>query len=231
MSEDETVRVELFAGIRNSGLVFSALQYPFTERVVFDLDFRPGETVEVDLEYEYVDDVVFDFLEDFELSQSFGIEFNEEQPSGIFVTTDPEDVAYGSSAARIDVNSDNFSFTVGTPLLQTEQFGGSQVFLEVDFKTDVPFVIGFVGYGELGNFEFDNTITLNPSDEWKKLHLNLSTQLNGGIYESYQLLLRGGPLLESGTILLDNFKLVYICLLYTSPSPRDQRGSRMPSSA
>ena len=24
---------------------------------------------------------------------------------------------------------------------------------------------------------------------------------------------------------------MYICLLYTSPSPRDQRGSRMPSSA
>ena len=26
-------------------------------------------------------------------------------------------------------------------------------------------------------------------------------------------------------------KRCYICLLYTSPSPRDQRGSRMPSSA
>ena len=25
--------------------------------------------------------------------------------------------------------------------------------------------------------------------------------------------------------------IVYTCLLYTSPSPRDQRGSRMPSSA
>ena len=25
--------------------------------------------------------------------------------------------------------------------------------------------------------------------------------------------------------------VVYYCLLYTSPSPRDQRGSRMPSSA
>ena len=25
--------------------------------------------------------------------------------------------------------------------------------------------------------------------------------------------------------------LLYVCLLYTSPSPRDQRGSRMPSSA
>ena len=26
-------------------------------------------------------------------------------------------------------------------------------------------------------------------------------------------------------------KYLHICLLYTSPSPRDQRGSRMPSSA
>ena len=35
--------------------------------------------------------------------------------------------------------------------------------------------------------------------------------------------------LFSGTI--DNQGRVYACLLYTSPSPRDQRGSRMPSSA
>ena len=33
-----------------------------------------------------------------------------------------------------------------------------------------------------------------------------------------------------GKITLDNSQLL-ICLLYTSPSPRDQRGSRMPSSA
>ena len=31
--------------------------------------------------------------------------------------------------------------------------------------------------------------------------------------------------------MLDRFGIYYTCLLYTSPSPRDQRGSRMPSSA
>ena len=31
--------------------------------------------------------------------------------------------------------------------------------------------------------------------------------------------------------LLEGFRSEYPCLLYTSPSPRDQRGSRMPSSA
>ena len=30
---------------------------------------------------------------------------------------------------------------------------------------------------------------------------------------------------------LEKYKLSSTCLLYTSPSPRDQRGSRMPSSA
>ena len=29
----------------------------------------------------------------------------------------------------------------------------------------------------------------------------------------------------------DEADILFICLLYTSPSPRDQRGSRMPSSA
>ena len=29
----------------------------------------------------------------------------------------------------------------------------------------------------------------------------------------------------------DQASELYLCLLYTSPSPRDQRGSRMPSSA
>ena len=35
-----------------------------------------------------------------------------------------------------------------------------------------------------------------------------------------------------GVLALDNAVIPYaVCLLYTSPSPRDQRGSRMPSSA
>ena len=35
----------------------------------------------------------------------------------------------------------------------------------------------------------------------------------------------------NGLSLVKQHQLVYSCLLYTSPSPRDQSGSRMPSSA
>ena len=40
----------------------------------------------------------------------------------------------------------------------------------------------------------------------------------------------GKPLPKRTNIILSRNPF-YICLLYTSPSPRDQRGSRMPSSA
>ena len=38
-------------------------------------------------------------------------------------------------------------------------------------------------------------------------------------------------LVDAGTIEIDAAGGVYACLLYTSPSPRDKRQSRMPSSA
>ena len=40
-----------------------------------------------------------------------------------------------------------------------------------------------------------------------------------------------GRILEEGGLTLINRVRLNTCLLYTSPSPRDQRGSRMPSSA
>ena len=36
---------------------------------------------------------------------------------------------------------------------------------------------------------------------------------------------------QSSLTLLSVLLVLFICLLYTSPSPRDQRGSRMPASA
>ena len=43
----------------------------------------------------------------------------------------------------------------------------------------------------------------------------------------------GGPGLSANenVIIAEEFTKAGLCLLYTSPSPRDQRGSRMPSSA
>ena len=47
------------------------------------------------------------------------------------------------------------------------------------------------------------------------------------LYQNKTIVVTENPLTEKESLLLTNI----CCLLYTSPSPRDQRGSRMPSSA
>jgi len=55
-------------------------------------------------------------------------------------------------------------------------------------------------------------------------------RFNAAMHKALWLAVEGGMRFEKDDFLTlsERFK---ICLLYTSPSPRDQRGSRMPSSA
>ena len=93
---------------------------------------------------------------------------------------------------------------------------------------------------ETENWEFIEKFS--PPDGWKPKSFSeagyhfargFSAAMQGKIEEANK------HLLELKAIRKQNFKKNYykrieylkVCLLYTSPSPRDQRGSRMPSSA
>ena len=66
--------------------------------------------------------------------------------------------------------------------------------------------------------------------KWFESYLSHRTQtLRIGSTLSDPLTISHG--VPQGAILSPLLFCIYTCLLYTSPSPRDQRGSRMPSSA
>ena len=79
----------------------------------------------------------------------------------------------------------------------------------------------FIGLITLGisNVGVANTFIINP-----KQILNVET---GELIKS-QVLIRDGKIIEISRSIKDSNN---ICLLYTSPSPRDRSVSRMPSSA
>ena len=68
----------------------------------------------------------------------------------------------------------------------------------------------------------------------KKLLLGIAAVCLAGFTfaQDAPLWMRHSVISPDGTTIAFTYKGdIYTCLLYTSPSPRDQRGSRMPSSA
>ena len=72
------------------------------------------------------------------------------------------------------------------------------------------------------------TITFNPALDYIVRLDHLKT---GTINRTIQEYVLGGGKGINVSIVLNNLGMDTTCLLYTSPSPRDMRRSRMPSSA
>ena len=106
--------------------------------------------------------------------------------------------------------------------------------------------------GNFGQLLWDSKVNLHPSIPIKKqleeAGMKLVNDFIASIpYQGYVIIdkFEGKAVIEDGANYLvkakvgldaklkvgDKLQLINICLLYTSPSPRDQRGSRMPSSA
>jgi len=209
LSSDEKVEIDIFGGIRNNGLALSPLQYSFFERLKLNLDFVPGETKAISPSFVYRDGAKVAFLEDFEGSAMFTEDCDGDDTSFVGTTSDPEHVVYGNRCGIIALNTENELFQQATfEIFNEDDFGASQVFVEMDFKCDIPFSFAYVG--QTGNIKSKRfPIVLNPTEEWTKTYIDLSSSLNGGEFDSYQLMLAGVPIDGAGTIWVDNIKLIY----------------------
>ena len=71
------------------------------------------------------------------------------------------------------------------------------------------------------------TVPGNPDEGFESPAMEMASKTWTGEWWKYG----GGGTAWDSMAYDPDLDLLYICLLYTSPSPRDQRGSRMPSSA
>ena len=110
-------------------------------------------------------------------------------------------------------------------------FGSKQLKNEIwEFKID-----GFVGYINFANSKYQvvsNKLGLEGSGEeqFQRLLEDIQNTL-GSLTFRYGSPSSARVISDAQSLADDLRRLEYFCLLYTSPSPRDQRGSRMPSSA
>lgn len=200
------VEVTFFAGIRNNGIVLTPKDYTFYERNVMTFSFEENKVVPVNLEFNYVPDVKFAFNENFENTFLFSLDLDGDDASSLVRS---DETPYGSGCGKISITEETSFFQQGTAgLYKTDVFQASDVYLELDYKCDVPFIVGYIGYD--GTIQRSETfIILFERDEWDKVYLDMSVELNGGQFDSYQIFIAGLGDRQVGDVWVDNIRLVY----------------------
>ena len=124
---------------------------------------------------------------------------------------DRTDPTLGSTMEPVTLNRTTAGVTEGLQLTWNEGDGG---------------LPGFGGFSEM-----DMTLTLDNLQNGQLTSLRVASGAPGNRFAGQNAVKEITLTWPGGTSAILNDPLGEICLLYTSPSPRDQRGSRMPSSA
>ncbi len=210
-------QVRLDAGIKDNGIRSRSEIYPFYEPWEQTMMLTPEKIDTIAPVIGYRDNARFALIEGFE-SSAHAFQDLRIGSSGNRIRLTDTEVFEGNSSGLFFVDTTNALVEIATTERYADLNASSPlVYLEVNYKSDVPVVFGVVGYG--GN-QPDGTTNydpgFNPRGDWNKIYFNLSEIVFQGGFTEHQVVLQafipveGGQLtLVTGNIWLDNIKLVH----------------------
>lgn len=206
-------QLSIFPGVRVNGSRDEAYIYPFLSNFKTEVELCGCDRlIEIDPSFGYSPSSKFSLATDFEVGNDFGTDLDNDPMSMLVLQNDT--AFYSNTAGLIEVNKDHPSNIVANQQFSTEieQFG-REVFLEVNHKSNIPFVIGILVNSDLETY-YEPIYIANSSKDWKKLYLDLSETINqnkatGGYKIVFQAQYPSTLEDQSGRVYIDNVKLVH----------------------
>lgn len=199
-----TANVRLYGGIVNNGIAGTRLPYTFYNPYIYSGSFEAGKTYTIIPTFEYRSGIQIQ-------DDPFLPSGSYYQPSGDItpvMISDPAKVWGGSG------NSIYMTVTDAKPqaMLKTSTalalpLGGSDVYLEMDYKCNHEITVGVIG----GAAEQRSALTLRPTSTWNKVYISLTSVVSAQpTYVSYQVFVQAikQPSAPNAEIYLDNLRLV-----------------------
>ncbi len=216
--EDGAATVLIDPGINANGVSFTPDLYPFYKRIEFNHNFTPGKVDTFSFTTQYSDLTEFAFIEDFSSSTHLFSD-DRDDDTETFIAITSEDAFEGNSGlirltkthpvAIVATNYDRIK-------LDNLPRNGLPAWLEVNYKTDVPVVIGVIAYDAIGSASNFPEFGINPRNDWNKIYFNMSDLLLQQNLRSFQIYVsaaipreNGEFKQDEGSVYLDNIKLVY----------------------
>ena len=199
---------DIYPGIKVNGISGNRIKYPFYKKFEIDITLSQEQILSIQPITSYIENITLQLKE----PGTF------EQPGTMFERVDTNDpkairqtyeVFQGQYSAAIYLDSLNNKFDLRNidelelPL---------NTFLELDFKSNISFNIGVVIINT-GNIPIkQELIQLYPTENWKKIYLDLYPLINQGNNNSkFKIYLDGqyDDLITNNAIYIDNIKLVH----------------------
>jgi len=212
--QDQAALISIIPFIRENGIASSVSQYPLLQHIELLHNFSPGELYPYDPVFRYRNDAVIRFDERFEKSNHiFGFDADNDASTGLFISDEKQkDGAYSGMVetsglvSTIEIAT-NEAYT-GIPV------NGTAVYLEMDYLSSANVFVGLMGYEKLdaGSQALKSYyLGLKPTQEWKKIYVNLTSELANSGLKAYRVLImvKHGGSSDIERLYLDNLKLLH----------------------
>lgn len=208
------VKIIFKPGILENGISATPGIYPFYTSLEQSVELSPGKEIELEPVIRYANTTKFALIENFES----GLSVLSEVIAGASINkieNQNEDVFEGQKSGRILLTKEYPSVEIAAGFRWPKSlFTNPKVYIEVNYKSEVPGVFGLIGYP---NSSFEEGIKVyrygfNPSKEWNKIYFNLTDLISTSNFESYRLVFKAeiNPNEKnSALIFLDNLKVIH----------------------
>lgn len=199
--------ISIFAGIKDNGISGTGAIYPFYTGFEYTATLIPYKTDTVYPTTSYYESLEFILLERFETGNAFSELLGSD--TSLLITTDTLQVFEGNRSGIAVLENTALNLRIGnSPMLFPPV--GQVLYLEMDYRNNMEFEVWLTGNYSGGVPIGSYVITLTPKDEWNKIYINLTSQIQSLQAQTYNLEFRAlkPSSVTRGEIFFDNIKLV-----------------------
>jgi hypothetical protein len=210
---DGNSNLTFFAGIRENAIEDIPALYPLYERYELTKNLQPGVVETIVPRFEYAANCNFTFVEDFEGNHIFS-ELIDGSPDAR-LQIERNDVFEGQGSGRIDLTEEAPGIAIATSqIFENLPRNGAAVYLEMNYRTDVPLFIGLIGYDNINPPEEYYKLILNSNTTWNKVYIRLTEEIVALRRSGYRIVLRAEynslNSKEVQSVYIDNLKLIHL---------------------
>ena len=219
-------RITLHPGINLNGITSTRAIYEGYESMNFDLTYSPSgkataDTIlieEANRTTTYLDRMTVRVFENFD-GTGLNLEKTSRSDTNIRKISDSSEIFVNlqnpneenGKAGVLYVNKSRDFAEIAT----TEEFqlpiGGANVYLEMNYKCNIPFIVGIIANNP-GGIVQQPTFAVAPKADWNKIYINLVTDISANNNANgYKIFFMAEHIegVDTGKVFMDNLKLVY----------------------